>query len=395
MRLSGRSAGIVAGAVILGCAALGVYARLAGRDVGAAVDARAATMAATDELAGPVYPVDQPIPVEGARVVRDTLVLRVRAEAQAAAWRQTTVLSEVGGMVRTVPVRESSAVAPGSRLVQIDTTEYALAAEEARARLRQAQAQYRELTLFDESIENIPVRLERQRAARAKSGLDAAEVAVRRAELDLLRTRVTSPFAGRVADLRVVPGQRVRAGDELLTITTLDPIRVEVQVLEGDVGFLSQGGRVRVVFSALPGESFTGHIATINPLVDPARRTARVSVSVRNPGGRILPGFYAVVSLDARRFPDRVLVPRAAILERDRRTMLFVYQAADTARSGHAQWRYVTTGLDDGDVVEIVESPGTEMVEPGEVVLVGGHFTLTHDARVRLTANVRPAGGRP
>jgi hypothetical protein len=46
-------------------------------------------------------------------------------------------------------------------------------------------------------------------------------------------------------------------------------------------------------------------------------------------------------------------------------------------------------------LVEIVPNPDTDMVQPGEVVLVDGHFTLTHDAPIRLVANVREAGGRP
>ena len=61
-----------------------------------------------------------------------------------------------------------------------------------------------------------------------------------------------------------------------------------------------------------------------------------------------------------------------------RRTMLFVYE------DGLAKWRYVTTGMQNDDVVEIVPSPETDMVQPGEVVLTGGHYTLIHDARVRL-----------
>src|SRR5690606_36313239 len=178
----------------------------------------------------------------------------VRAEGQAAAWRQTTVHAQVAGQVRSVAVRENSRVAPGTPLITIDSTEYALAADEARARMRQSLAQYQELTLFDERIEDEAVRADRERAARARSGLDAAEVAVRRAELDLQRTRVVSPFSGRVANLRVVPGQTVKVGDELVTISDIDPIRLEVQVLEGAVGHLSIGGSARVTFSAFPGD---------------------------------------------------------------------------------------------------------------------------------------------
>jgi multidrug efflux pump subunit AcrA (membrane-fusion protein) len=102
---------------------------------------------------------------------------------------------------------------------------------------------------------------------------------------------------------------------------------------------------------------------------------------------------YARVSLEARKFPNRILVPRAAILERDRRTMLFVYEGDESG--GPAKWRYVTTGLQNDSLVEIVQHPETEMVRPGEIVLTDGHYTLVHDARVRLVENVREAGGRP
>ena len=381
-------------AVLLGASGAGIYARINDDD-----DSEETLGSAPSDLpdvsASDAFATDQPIPVEGAPVLEDTLVLHVAAPGQAAAWRQTKLLAQVTGQVQAVTVRENSRVSNGSPLVLIDSTEYGLSADEARARLRQAQAQFQELTLFDENIEDASVRAERERASRAKSGLDAAQVAVRRAELDLQRTRVSSPFSGRVADLRVVPGQMVRQGDELMTIAALDPIRVEVQVLEAEIGFLAPGRTARVSFAAFPGETFEGRIETINPMVDPQTRTAKVTVSVPNPEGRILPGFYARVSLDARRLPDRVLVPRSAILERDRRTMLFVYEAEEGARSGRAKWRYVTTGLQNGEYVEIVENPDTEMVHAGEIVLVGGHHTLTHDAPVRVTENARTEGGRP
>jgi multidrug efflux pump subunit AcrA (membrane-fusion protein) len=128
--------------------------------------------------------------------------------------------------------------------------------------------------------------------------------------------------------------------------------------------------------------------------VETSTRTARVLVTIPNTRGRILPGMYARVSLDARRFPDRVVVPRSAILERDRRTMLFVYEGDD--RGGQAKWRYVTTGLMNDSLVEILPDPNPDRtVKPGEIVLTDGHSTLIHDAHVRLVKDVSAAGGRP
>ena len=182
---------------------------------------------------------------------------------------------------------------------------------------------------------------------------------------------------------------------ELMTVVDLDPIKVEVNVLEAELGLLREGGRSAVRFAAFAGEVFEGRIETLNPVIDPEKRTGRVTVLLPNPGGRIKPGMYAEVSLAATSFPDRLLVPRAAIFERGegtRRTMLFVYE--EDGLDGRAQWRYVMTGHVNDRLVEVVPSEeGT--VEPGEIVLVDGHHYLAHDTRVRLVDNVALEGGRP
>lgn len=340
------------------------------------------------------FATDVAIPVQGREAVRGELVMSVNAAGQAEAWQKTVLVAQVNGRVVVLPVREGDAVAGGRNVVALDGAEYQLAVEEAQAGLRDAEGKYREATLFDDRIEDEAVRRDRAAASRTRSGLEAADVRLRRARLDLARTRLAAPFAGRVASLKVVPGQWVRQGDELMTIVDLDPIRVQVQVLESEIAHLTPGRTADVSFAAFPDERFTGRIETINPIVESGTRTARATVLVPNPGGRILPGMYARVSLEARRYPDRVLVPRTAVLERDRRTMLFVYDPAGS--DGLAKWRYVTTGLQNDSLVEILsQNVETDSVKPGETVLTEGHYTLIHDARVRLAEDPGREGGRP
>lgn len=341
------------------------------------------------------FSTDIPQPVEGAEVIRDTLWISVRASGRAEAFRRTIVQSQVEGIIRDIPVRENSAVEDGQTVLQIDTTELALNLADARSSLLSAQAEYEALLFQGGEISDPEVARQREQVARASSGLNAAEVALRQAELELERSTVKTPFGGRIADLEVVEGQHIGSGTELMTVVDLNPIKVEAEVLEAEIGLLSEGRRATVTFAAFPGEEFTGRISTINPVVDPERRTGRVTILLDNPRGRIKPGMYAEVSMEAQSFPDRLIVPRSAILERGegrRRTMLFVYE--EDGENGLAKWRYVTTGRENESQVEIVPSEeGT--VAPGEVVLVEGHHYLAHDTRVRLVENVQVEGGRP
>jgi HlyD family secretion protein len=382
MKLPRQLLGLLTLVIIIGALATGVWLRIRPEPEETSTDEATEEAAALPEAASQQFATDVPQPVVGAEVVRDTLWMNVTALGQAESIRRTAVQSRVDGTVHQIRVEENRPVQEGDLLLQFDSTEYALAAARSRADLVTAQARYQEMTLFDDQITDPRVREERTRLARARSGLAQAEVTLREAELNLERTLVRSPFGGRIADLQVVRGQHVSPGSELMTIVQLDPIKVEVAVLEGDLGFLREGRRATVTFAALPGETFYGRVETINPVVDPELRTGRVTVGLRNPQGRIKPGMSAQVTLEADFYPDRILVPRTAILEKDRRTMLFVFE------DGRAKWRYVTTGLSNDTQVEILPNEETSMVEPGETVLVDNHFYLIHDAPVQLVESV-------
>ena len=209
--------------------------------------------------------------------------------------------------------------------------------------------------------------------------------------MDLERTAVRAPFGGRVADVKVVTGQYAGEGEEVVTVIDMNPMKVSVQVLGTEVVYLDEGHAAEVEFTAFPGRPFTGKIESINPLVDATTNTARVTVHVDNADGRIFPGMYAEADLEAQKFPDRLLVPRTAILEaNDGRPYLFVVD------DGRASWHYVHPGMENDRLVELLKiGASTDWVEPGETVLVDGHHYLTHDAAVRVVEDLAAAGGRP
>lgn len=344
--------------------------------VRAAVRSTAARTAFATEIA---------VPVRGARVRRDTFVLWVKAAGEAAALRAAALGAEVAGPVLDVPVREGQQVASGQLLARIDPAEYALRVREAEARLEEAEAKFQELTLGDDRIEDEVLRRERERLARIRSGLAAAEAALQRARYELAKTEVLAPFAGRVANVSVVEGSRLRSGDSVAAVLDLSRVDVDVDVQETALPFVQIGRGANARFAALPDETFTGRVVTVNPLVNPETRTARVTVRLANPEARIRPGMYANVEIAGRLLPGRTFVPREAIVERDRRQVVFSFEPAEPgAATGVAKWTYVTPGLENDRYVELVAGEETEVPEPGSIVLVDGHATLVHDARVRI-----------
>ncbi len=349
---------------------------------------------AADTVAASVtqqFNTELPVPVSGAVAVQDTLRISVTAKGRAEAIRQAKLKARKSGIVSRVRVRENQVVRAGELLVRIDTTEYALALAAQSAALRRAQAEYQVRVLGDEEITDPRVRAARDSLARAFTGLDQAEVDHRRAVRDLEETAVRAPFGGRIADVKLVAGQYVGEGEEAVTVIDMDPMKVSVQVLGTEVVYLDEGHAAQVEFTAFPGRPFTGKIETINPLVDPETNTARVTVHVSNPDGRIFPGMYAETDLEAQKFPDRLLVPRTAILEAtDGRPYLFVVD------DGRASWHYVHPGMENDRQVELLMiGASTDWVNPGETVLVDGHHYLTHDAAVRVVDDLAAAGGRP
>jgi len=330
----------------------------------------------------------------GAEVVNDTLWIQVHARATAGAFRRVVITSQVEGIIQEIPVRENIRADSAGVLLRIDTSELELEIQRAQAALTEAEALYRATTLGDDSIADPEIREQRALYARAQTGLAGAEVTLEQAELQFRRATVRAPFGGRVADLRVVPGQFVSAGTELMTVVDLDPIRIEADVLEGDFDLLREGHRATVTIDAFPEERLAGTVRSINPLVDPDGGSGRATILVANLDGRVKPGMAADVWLDAQSFPDRILIPKGAVIERERgRPMLLVFEGEGDV--GTAVGRYVRLGRESQTLVEIVPSEDTEMVGPGEVVLVDGHQLLDDGTPIRLVESMTngPAPG--
>lgn len=309
------------------------------------------------------------LPVAGAVVERSPFVVTVRATGRAQAHRRAQLALPVNGRIVRVGVREGDRVSAEQTLVEIDRRPYEITRNEATARLSNADSEFRLRLLSDSTATDA-----RRLLVQHQSGLTEAQAALARAELDLEGTRLVAPFDGEVAELSAVEGAIARREEPILTLVDVDPIRIRAEILESDYGRIVPGAGVVVRFPAYPGETFEGFVESLGPEIDPDRGTGVAFVTLPNEKRRLKPGMFAEIEIVGQIHADRLSVPRDAVLERDRRLLVF------RGTGGRAEWAYVETGLETRDRVEI-----TSGLAPGDTVLVEGHLTLAHGAPVKVS----------
>lgn len=308
-----------------------------------------------------------PLPVSGVVVERAPFVASVRASGRVDAPKRVDLTARVGERIDRVLVREGDVVTRGQLLVELDDRTFAIALEEAEAAVANAEVDYSVSILNDDGSG------ERRRLAAHRSGLTAATQARERARLELDATRILAPMDGAVVAVPAVEGGSAVAGETLVTLVDTRDLRLRADVLETDFGTIAVEARTEVTFAAFPDRPVEGRVTALSPVCDPATGMGTAYIALPNDEGRIRPGMYADVRITAEAYADRIAVPQAAVLERDRKRIVF------RASSGRAEWQYVDTGLESDTHVEI-----TNGLAPGDTVLVGGHLTLAHGAPVSV-----------
>ncbi len=101
---------------------------------------------------------------------------------------------------------------------------------------------------------------------------------------------ISAPAGGIVIEKSAKEGSYVQTGDRIYTIADLSRVWVMLDAYETDLPWLRFGQTVQFTTTAHPGQTFTGTIAFINPVLDDARRIATVRVNVDNADGQLKPG---------------------------------------------------------------------------------------------------------
>jgi multidrug resistance efflux pump len=269
----------------------------------------------------------------------------------------SAVSPRVSGTVTAVHVVDNQEVKAGDVLFEIDSDQYRVAVDRARADyettrrqigastagIDSAQASLRAALANEVKARQDTVRLERlyredegtvslrrievaratheqaqsqveaaraevERAREQQGGSEAqnaqlrsAAAAVKKAELDLADTRIKARTGGVITDLRAEVGQFAAAGNPVMTLIAIRDVWVSADMTENNLGRLRPGTPVEISLDALPGEVFSGKIRSIGYGVSTGQSTPPGSLpTVQNSRDWLRPAqrFPVIVEFD-------------------------------------------------------------------------------------------------
>ncbi|MBP2276134.1 MULTISPECIES: efflux RND transporter periplasmic adaptor subunit [Sphingomonas] len=342
----------------------------------------------------PQAPAAGPPQVGFVTVEPQSVTLSTELAGRTAAYETSDVRPQVNGLITARLFTEGDEVRAGQPLYRIDAQPYQASVASARAALAKARAaiasndalarRYGELikinAIAKQDYDNAVTS-----AQQARADVAAQEAALRTAEIDLARTTVKAPIAGRIGRSAVTTGGLVTASQAtaLSTIQRLDPIYVDITQSSADqlrlrqkllAGSLTRGtARLRLKLEDGTTYPVEGVVKFADVTVDPATGSQTIRAEFANPNRLLLPGMYVTAQFVEGTQANALLVPQRAV-SRDEKgnAVVMVVGAGDkiqprmltAPRTIGENW-LVTAGLARGDRV-IVE--GAQNLQPGTPV---------------------------
>ena len=311
----------------------------------------------------------------------------------------TEVTTEAGGVVREIDFEAGQPVSAGAVLVRLNTANEVatLDALEASARLAGVQRDRWLQLAKDQLVSKDEAQQRTTAAATAQAQVEAQRALI-------AQKTIRAPFSGVLGIRKINLGQFVAPGDPIVSLQQLDPIYLDFNLPEQQMGKVTEGTMVRATVDAMPGKVFEGRVTAVEPQVDASTRNFKAQATLPNPGNTLRPGTFAHIGFAVGGEREVVVIPQTAVSFNPYGNAVFVITKTprkegekdmmgkpQTGDKLVVQQRFVKTGETRGDLIAV-----TDGLKPGEQVVTSGLLKLRNDAEVTINNKVQPtAEARP
>ena len=311
--------------------------------------------------------------------------------------RMAVVRAKASGTLLSLNVAEGSRVRQGQSLGSIDLSdmqsrinERVAGVEAAQARLTEAERAFaanenlaRQQFISGAALEGFKATLDSARAQ-----FKASQAQLSTTKLGLREAALTAPLSGIVGKRSVLPGEKVAAEQEIITVVDLATLELVGSVGTHQVSALKVGQAVQV---KVEGQStpVTGRLDRIAPTAEAGTRGIRVVVTLSNPGEVFRAGQYASALVQLEDALPRLTIPTTAVAQASGQDFVWVIEGAGDKQS--LVRKTVTTGRRDVATgrVEVVQGL-TEQAQ-----LLAARFDNLREGRAAAVVAVKSAASGP
>ena len=162
-------------------------------------------------------------------------------------------------------------------------------------------------------------------------------------------TLIKAPFSGQVRERLVNKGEYVKTGASLISMVSLNPIKLQIDLPEKFAEKVSIGQQVNAKLDAIPNKIFTGKISRLSPISNVTSRSYTALALFDNPNHLLKPGFFASANIIIKQSYPIVVIPENSILSAAGVNKIFVIS------NGTAHARQVVLGESRGGKREVLE----------------------------------------
>jgi len=212
----------------------------------------------------------------------------------------------------------------------------------------------------------------------AEAQLQQARAALNLAEHNLDVSLMKAPFSGVVASRNAEVGDVINPmmggfspSSGVLTLMDFSRVKIEIDASHRDIVRIKKGQPAQLRVTAFPDKAFQGRVAIVNLTADPLSKKFKVEVRIDNPDLILRPNTFGEVTLEVSTHEDALVIPQKSVLESK-----YVFLVGE---NNQAQRREVTLGLQNADLVEIVNG-----LKEGDLVVMEGNYSLEDGAKIDI-----------
>jgi len=181
-----------------------------------------------------------------------------------------------------------------------------------------------------------------------------------------------SPVNGFVTQKMAVQGMKVMPGEKLFDIADLSTLWIVADIYEYELPFVKVGQPARITLSYFPGKELSSKIDYIYPAISAETRTAKVRLTLPNPGGQLKPQMFTNVEIRID-LGKKLTIPDSAVIDTGKGQVVYVDRG-----NGVFEPREIQTGLRADGTVEILRG-----LKTGEKVATSANFLIDSEAQLK------------